>query len=688
MSEVELLKFIGPLHDFQSLASLADSTLNEKGQQLTLGIDAQYWLYQAYQNVRQSSGPPRNKQILELLLAWVTVLHSMAIDAVFVFTGPFVLDCLDGLYEASIDAKVILLFQCAVIERGFEIHYSLKDTGVELGYLEVDGILRWMMILQKLQICPSLTIENAYPLSNTELGVLLCLAAEDLKQERLETYLLETWNPKLRQELLLNPHEFLPLQLPMSTGNSQGRSSFRYTLRKPKKLRALNFLGSRKSKENHQPVIKKRISIAIPSCANITIEDRVAAERICANNFYAQLRNCWRKTSCAEAGHNEWIRYAQDLEAQISGHESSTSPFVKNLQEELKEARLQLWRLGKELEKEKLELEKAKKRSERLLRTKDAIRKAVSRVPERLQRAAMVAVKNFTHQTMKKKNLVTPEMCLCIMDLVGEGASPEKVNNIIHSVGKSLGITVTDNISGRSARRVVGQAEIATQLQAVDLITCSNGVILSSDGTSHKGLNYESRHAHFRDPDTNEKMTLFLGISLAPGQSPAGQKQPLDKHQKKLFALIQELKKRTECEIRGERAIKMIAPDKVLYIALEHSAAAVEAAGGLSAWDALSDADHAVRSSEITKAVILQIGEDDFNKLTPGQQAEVDFCVWCGCDKVPTTRCHTSYPPPVPPLHLPKYHHAPPQVFLTYLPKRPSPRHAYKTLLTANPFKY
>lgn len=270
----------------------------------------------------------------------------------------------------------------------------------------------------------------------------------------------------------------------MNGSKSQGRSSFRYTLRKPKKSRALNFLGSGKSKENHQPVIKKRISIAIPSCANITIEDRIAAERIRANNFYAQLRNCRRKTSRAEAGRNEWIRYAQDLEAQISGHESSTSPFVKNLQEELKEARLQLWRLGKELEKEKLELEKAKKRSERLLRTKDALRKAVSRVPERLQRAAMVAVENFTHQTMKKKNVVTPEMCLCIMDLVEEGASPEKVNNIIHSVGKSLGITVTDNISGRSARRVVGQAEIATQLRAVDLITRSNGANSSTSTPS------------------------------------------------------------------------------------------------------------------------------------------------------------------------------------------------------------
>ncbi|KAF8831749.1 hypothetical protein HHX47_DHR1001191 [Lentinula edodes] len=41
MSEVELLKFIGPPHDFQSLASLADLTMNEKGRQLSLGIDAQ-----------------------------------------------------------------------------------------------------------------------------------------------------------------------------------------------------------------------------------------------------------------------------------------------------------------------------------------------------------------------------------------------------------------------------------------------------------------------------------------------------------------------------------------------------------------------------------------------------------------------------------------------------------------------
>ncbi|KAJ4481374.1 hypothetical protein C8J55DRAFT_559943 [Lentinula edodes] len=53
-----------------------------------------------------------------------------------------------------------------------------------------------------------------------------------------------------------------------------------------------------------------------------------------------------------------------------------------------------------------------------------------------------------------------------------------------------------------------------------------------------------------------------------------------------------------------------------------------------------------------------------------------------------TTRCHTSYPPPVCPPHLPKYFQTPPQVFLMPLPKRPSSRHAYESPLADNPFKY
>ncbi|KAF9064799.1 hypothetical protein BDP27DRAFT_1366920 [Rhodocollybia butyracea] len=226
-----------------------------------------------------------------------------------------------------------------------------------------------------------------------------------------------------------------------------------------------------------------------------------------------------------------------------------------------------------------------------------------------------------THQTMKKKNVITPEMCMCIMDLVEEGASPEKVNNIIHSVGKSLGIEVTDDISGRTARRVV---------------------------------------------DTNEKMTLFLGISLAPGHtseeqlqgwvdtidgmhntyaaSPTGQKNPLDKcnfylkvirmltdhaaDQKKLFALFWALKEKMEHEVWGEQALKGIAPDDVVRIALDYSTAAVQAAGGAIAWDALPDKDQAAHNAEVTIAIITHFGQEDFDKLTSEQKAEVDFCIW------------------------------------------------------------
>ncbi|KAJ3710834.1 hypothetical protein C8R42DRAFT_596536 [Lentinula raphanica] len=325
--------------------------------------------------------------------------------------------------------------------------------------------------------------------------------------------------------------------------------------------------------------------------------------------------------------------------------------------------------LNRELEQQKKETNKVQARAERLAKSNASLQKRVLRIPERIKNAALKAINEFTHQTMKKRNIVTPEMSLCIMDLVEEGASPAKVDTIIRSVAKTLGITITDNISGRTARRVVQQAAVASKIQANDLIRVTSGAILSGDGTSHKGLNYESRHVHFVDPETNERQTLFLGLCLAPNHtseeqlegwvelidemheaymgSPLGEKEPLDKRefyvkvvgmltdhaadQKKLFSLFETLKKSMEREVRGERALKMVAPDEVLQITIDLSTQAVEAAGGIVAWDALSDNERTRRNVELTADVIRHFGQQDFEKLTPEQKAEVDFCIWCGC---------------------------------------------------------
>ncbi|KAJ3964373.1 hypothetical protein EV361DRAFT_874054 [Lentinula raphanica] len=129
--------------------------------------------------------------------------------------------------------------------------------------------------------------------------------------------------------------------------------------------------------------------------------------------------------------------------------------------------------------------------------------------------------------------------------------------------------------------------------------------------------------------------------------SPLGAKEPLNKRefyvkivgiltdhaadQKKLFGLFEKLKKSMECEVHGERVLKMVAPDEVLRITIELSSQAVEAAGGITAWDALSDEEKTQRNIELTADVIQHFGQQDFEKLTPEQRAEVDFCIWCGC---------------------------------------------------------
>ncbi|KAJ3726828.1 hypothetical protein C8R42DRAFT_574155 [Lentinula raphanica] len=270
---------------------------------------------------------------------------------------------------------------------------------------------------------------------------------------------------------------------------------------------------------------------------------------------------------------------------------------------------------------------------------------------------------------MKNKNVVTPEMRLCIMDLVSDGAPADKVNSMIHAVGKALGIDLVDDISDRTTRRVVRSAGIASRLQVVEAIQNSPSASISGDGTSHKNLNYESRHMAVIDPVTGKKSIYFLGIALAPDHTseeqlngwtamvhkmyqsyqatPQGQQNPLTEHdfykkvlgmitdhaadQKKLANLFTELKKSMEQEEHGERAIKNVAPEILIQTITEFNIAKITAVGGPSTWDALSSEEKEHRNEETYRSVLRHYGEQDFQKLTPEQQAEADFFIWCGC---------------------------------------------------------
>ncbi|KAJ3873936.1 hypothetical protein F5051DRAFT_443773 [Lentinula edodes] len=227
------------------------------------------------------------------------------------------------------------------------------------------------------------------------------------------------------------------------------------------------------------------------------------------------------------------------------------------------------------------------------------------------------------------------------MDLIADGAPADKVNHIIHSIGKALGINVVDNVSNGSIRRVVRSANIAACIQVVQAIHKAPAISISGDGTSHKNLNYESQYTAVIDPNTGEKQIYFLGIALAPSHtseeqlngwadmihemyktycaSPEGQRNPLTEHtfykkvlgmvtdyaanQKKLASLFVELKRLMDPELGVWK---------------------INAAGGPAAWDALSETEKICQNDETYHEVLRHFGEEDFQKLSSEQQAEIE----------------------------------------------------------------
>lgn len=99
-----------------------------------------------------------------------------------------------------------------------------------------------------------------------------------------------------------------------------------------------------------------------------------------------------------------------------------------------------------------------------------------------------------------------------------------QVNTVIHAVVRGLSVTVNDTINKHSAARITLEGQVAADLQLVTeihdvggkscgLMTIFNyliflkGLTISSNGTTDKHLNYESKHGlllmptYATDPD-------------------------------------------------------------------------------------------------------------------------------------------------------------------------------------------
>ncbi|KAG2074964.1 hypothetical protein BDR04DRAFT_1171787 [Suillus decipiens] len=273
---------------------------------------------------------------------------------------------------------------------------------------------------------------------------------------------------------------------------------------------------------------------------------------------------------------------------------------------------------------------------------------------------AAQATKNTTF-TLKNKNIITDTVCDTICKLVATHDIPvSSVQGVFGVVADCLGIAIEGDVSTRSIGRVLQEAEVAADVQMVmqylgqfNLLKYQ-GFALSSDGTSHKNINYQSHHITYTSQD-GKGVTRFVGIQHKVNHTSetqlqgwkdvlhdmcntyntcmAGEKAEVDprevvtkvqgmltdhaEDQKKLVRLFSDWKQTCEREVHA--------------LLWQMTKGVITAAGGMEAWEALTSREQHLRSSEALLQLKLTIGQEKFDGLTESAKESVDFFVWAGC---------------------------------------------------------
>ena len=132
-----------------------------------------------------------------------------------------------------------------------------------------------------------------------------------------------------------------------------------------------------------------------------------------------------------------------------------------------------------------------------------------------IQKTKDKVTKERTTFYLLQKGVFSQETRNLVRVLVQANVSYKNITHVIESVLAAAGITAVGRISPRSVSRIVKEGYIAACIQLGYEMQVTEALTLSSDGTAHKNLNYDSRHAHYKveGPDGEKKqVTCFLEL--------------------------------------------------------------------------------------------------------------------------------------------------------------------------------
>ncbi|KAJ7261234.1 hypothetical protein C8J57DRAFT_1072022 [Mycena rebaudengoi] len=105
----------------------------------------------------------------------------------------------------------------------------------------------------------------------------------------------------------------------------------------------------------------------------------------------------------------------------------------------------------------------------------------------------------------------TPQVRALSRKLVKYGCSQEFVGAIIEDVCRAAGVYVNRRISRRTVARAIGEGGVAAKIQIVDEMS---RFAISSDGTTHRNLEYMGRHVIVKAPTYTDDSASIPRVRL------------------------------------------------------------------------------------------------------------------------------------------------------------------------------
>ena len=293
-----------------------------------------------------------------------------------------------------------------------------------------------------------------------------------------------------------------------------------------------------------------------------------------------------------------------------------------------------------------------------------------------------------------KKGVYTEDTRNLIRFLVNAGCSKEYVGQVIAAVLKSAGITAIGTLSRRTVSRVLVEGWVASQIQtgfellesegklgSIQNLSPTHGTLLgvtfSADGTTHRNINYNSRHINLKVEDygandgSQKRATRFLGVmssldgtseqslkdwdnALATiadifNRSPMGKQYGqllrtvdifsklagmLTDHcakEKKDVAALEKKKIEAMYQKLGEDVILGSENQELMPKFLDSYKQMVKDLGGQEKWNESPEEDQKERIAKMTEGIVIDLGKDAYEMLSDSEKRILKLFIWAGC---------------------------------------------------------